>query len=127
MENKPVTFEIGLVMAGAVSAGAYTAGVVDYIIEVLDTWHQARKPGTDVPIHDLKIRVLTGASAGGMTAAISIAELLNRPIMPDGMVPPDYKSLLYRTWVEDSTSPNHLTRQTLLNMTISNLYLIQRL
>ena len=101
MENKPVTFEIGLVMAGAVSAGAYTAGVVDYIIEVLDTWHQARKPGTDVPIHDLKIRVLTGASAGGMTAAISIAELLNRPIMPDGMVPPDYKSLLYRTWVED--------------------------
>ncbi|MFO1098978.1 MAG: hypothetical protein U1E81_12135 [Xanthobacteraceae bacterium] len=29
-------FEIGLVMAGAISAGAYSAGVVDFIIEALD-------------------------------------------------------------------------------------------
>jgi hypothetical protein len=98
MEGK--TFEIGLVMAGAVSAGAYTAGVVDYLIEVLDTWDQARKAGKNVPMHDVKIKVLTGASAGGMTAAISIAELLNRPSMPDGKVPSDYKSLLYQAWVE---------------------------
>jgi hypothetical protein len=26
------TFEIGLVMAGAISAGAYTAGVIDFLI-----------------------------------------------------------------------------------------------
>jgi hypothetical protein len=32
-------FEIGLVMAGAVSAGAYTAGVVDFLIQALDQWH----------------------------------------------------------------------------------------
>ena len=30
--QKTDTFEVGLVMAGAVSAGAYTAGVVDYFL-----------------------------------------------------------------------------------------------
>ena len=33
-------FEIGLVMAGAVSAGAYTAGVVDFLIRALDQWYE---------------------------------------------------------------------------------------
>ena len=46
MEKTPKTFEIGLVMAGAVSAGAYTAGVVDFLIEALDTWDQARTAQT---------------------------------------------------------------------------------
>jgi hypothetical protein len=101
MKDKPVTFEIGLVMAGAVSAGAYTAGVVDYLIEALDTWNQFREAKKNVPTHDLKIRVLTGASAGGMTAAISVAELLNRPFMPEGKVPSNYESLLYQAWVKD--------------------------
>lgn len=35
-------FHIGLCMAGAVSAGAYTAGVVDYVIKSLDRWEQSR-------------------------------------------------------------------------------------
>ena len=34
MEDK--TFHLGLCLAGAVSAGAYTAGVVDYLFEALD-------------------------------------------------------------------------------------------
>jgi hypothetical protein len=29
------TFYVGLCMAGAVSAGAYTAGVMDYLLEAL--------------------------------------------------------------------------------------------
>ena len=40
MKEEPF-FEIGLCMAGAVSAGAYTAGVMDYLIETLDKWEQA--------------------------------------------------------------------------------------
>jgi len=32
-DPEPGVFEIGLVMSGAVSAGAYTAGVVDFLIE----------------------------------------------------------------------------------------------
>ena len=29
-------------MAGAVSVGAYTAGVLDFLIEALDKWHRVR-------------------------------------------------------------------------------------
>lgn len=63
-------FEIGLVMAGAVSAGAYTAGVLDFLFQALDAWHAARAAGAAVPRHDVRLRILTGASAGGMNAAI---------------------------------------------------------
>ena len=41
-ENIP-TFEIALVMAGTISAGAYTAGVVDFLLEALSEWEKARK------------------------------------------------------------------------------------
>jgi len=34
-------FEIGLVRAGAVSAGAYTAGVLDFLLQALDAWYRA--------------------------------------------------------------------------------------
>ncbi|MDB6144000.1 MAG: putative patatin [Pseudomonas sp.] len=70
------TFEIGLVMAGAVSAGAYTAGVLDFMIEALDAWEteKRRVKGTadehSIPQHKVRIRVVTGACAGNMSAAI---------------------------------------------------------
>ena len=34
---------MGLTMAGAVSAGCYTAGVLDYLFEILDLWERAKK------------------------------------------------------------------------------------
>mgnify|MGYP003342307022 CR=1 FL=1 len=34
--RRPAPFKIGLVMAGAVSAGAYTAGVLDFLLEALE-------------------------------------------------------------------------------------------
>ncbi|NAS11487.1 patatin-like phospholipase family protein [Poritiphilus flavus] len=75
---------LGICMAGAVSAGAYTAGVVDYLIETLERWEQAKKRIKEkerldqkltaeeelIPLHDLVIEVLSGSSAGGMTAAV---------------------------------------------------------
>src|SRR5580704_16318080 len=77
-------FKIGINMAGAVSAGAYTAGVLDFLMEALEEWQKAKEalrasiqnpaPGaspTVVPLHDVKIEIFTGASAGGMCAAIS--------------------------------------------------------
>lgn len=73
-------FEIGLVLAGAVSAGAYTAGVLDYLWEVLDDWEAAKEAdawahGADfakwrVPPHALRIRVVAGASAGSVCSAL---------------------------------------------------------
>ncbi|MEI7830993.1 MAG: patatin-like phospholipase family protein [Prolixibacteraceae bacterium] len=76
MENQPTTFKIGISMAGAVSAGAYTAGVMDYLLEALENWQKAKDlglPGT--PKHNVIIEVLTGASAGGMTAVITAAAI----------------------------------------------------
>ena len=68
-------FLIGINMAGAVSAGAYTAGVLDFLIEALDAWYDAKeaakKGGPPVPMHDVSIEVFSGASAGGMCAAIA--------------------------------------------------------
>jgi len=64
-------FKIGINMAGAISAGAYSAGVLDFLTEALDEWYKAKARGELVPSHDIPIEVISGASAGGMCAAIS--------------------------------------------------------
>src|SRR5215470_9565728 len=64
-------FLIGINMAGAVSAGAYTAGVLDFLIEALDGWYAGKATDAAVPSHDVSIEVFSGASAGGMCAAIA--------------------------------------------------------
>jgi len=79
------TFNLGITMAGAVSAGAYTAGFMDYLIEVLNKWEehkitirkklQNQEPLTEfekkIPLHDISIEALGGASAGGMVSMIT--------------------------------------------------------
>ena len=69
------SFKIGISMAGAISAGAYTAGVLDFLTEALDEWQKAKARGELVPPHDVSIEVISGASAGGMCAAISTVML----------------------------------------------------
>jgi hypothetical protein len=58
-------FKIGINMAGAISAGAYTAGVLDFLIEALDQWEAAKQRGDMVPRHEVSLDVFSGASAGG--------------------------------------------------------------
>lgn len=71
-------FQIGLCMAGAISAGAYTAGVVDYLLEALENWETAkRQRRPDVPTHAVEIPVCTGASAGGITAVLTARSALD--------------------------------------------------
>src|ERR1700677_1329943 len=65
------TFRIAINMAGAISAGAYTAGVLDFLTEALDAWYEAKSRKELVPNHDVCIEIFSGASAGGMCAAIS--------------------------------------------------------
>lgn len=94
-------FEIGLVMTGAVSAGAFTAGVVDFLIPALDQWHEGKR-GNDPrrPRHDVSLNVMAGASAGGMSVAIAAAQLCepHTPAAdPRSPGPPDHK--LLRSWV----------------------------
>jgi hypothetical protein len=100
-------------MAGAVSAGAYTAGVVDFLIDALDTLYEAREVQLrdfqddyskwTIPAHEINLDVMSGASAGGMTAGIAAAALCERFIpvrsIPDpGARPPNR---LYKSWVRD--------------------------
>lgn len=68
-------FKIGINMAGAISAGAYTAGVLDFLMEALEQWEAAKQRGDAVPRHDVSIEVFSGASAGGMCAAISSVQI----------------------------------------------------
>lgn len=99
------TFKIGLCMAGAVSAGAYTAGVMDYLVEALEAWQVQKDLGTPgVPTHDVEVSVIGGASAGGMTGIITAAAI-NDPIPPVKHAPanlmdtvPDNK--FYHSWVD---------------------------
>lgn len=108
-----VPFEIGLVMAGAISAGAYTAGVIDFLIQALDEWEKAKQraredlaagKSTDCPMHEVRIKVMAGASAGGMTAGLA-AGLLGMEFQPVTGLPPvggrvdPRNNTLYRSWV----------------------------
>jgi hypothetical protein len=72
--NKP-GFHIGLAMAGAVSAGAYSAGVFDFLIEALNEWQKAKERGEDVAKHDVFISAVSGTSAGGIVGALGLASL----------------------------------------------------
>jgi hypothetical protein len=98
------TFEIGLVMAGAISAGAYSAGVIDFIIEALDAYEQEKhKASWSGPRHDIKIPVMTGASAGGMTAALAALHFYHdiEHVWPGIPSPSAKKNRLYSTWVNE--------------------------
>lgn len=100
-------FELGLVMAGAVSAGAYTAGVVDFLIQALNEWEKARKQDpSNVPGHEVRLKIIAGSSAGGMTGAVMTA-MLNEPFHPVTTLPEHEpgpteiaRNKLYNAWVQ---------------------------
>lgn len=99
------TFKIALSMAGAVSAGAYTAGVIDYLIEALDEWEKRKTSGeADVPRHQVEIPVIGGASAGGITGVL-LASQMQRPFRPlttlSGNLTDEHpENPFYHTWVD---------------------------
>jgi hypothetical protein len=108
-------FQIALAMSGAISAGAYTAGVFDFLIQALDEWENARTgrylekgddPGT-IPNHFVGIKAMSGASAGAIAAAIgavALADADQKPIEFDTHRDGEqkikcYLPKLYETWV----------------------------
>ncbi|MGD8782609.1 MAG: patatin-like phospholipase family protein [Ignavibacteria bacterium] len=103
-KEEGLTFQIGLSMAGAISAGAYTAGVMDYLTETLTKWEEAKQNGKeDVPIHEIKIGVMAGASAGGITSVLTSVAIQNDIPHVDISKRKDEKykeeNLFYNTWV----------------------------
>jgi Patatin-like phospholipase len=92
-------FKIGINMAGAISAGAYTAGVLDFLTEALDEWYAAKQERKPVPMHDVSIEVFSGASAGGMCAAISAVMLQENFEHIHDTTKRDTTNRFYESWV----------------------------
>lgn len=114
-DNKNV-YDIGLAMAGAISAGAYSAGVVDFLFQALDEWEVAKRDDPDgVPNHSVCIRAAAGASAGSITAALAAVAVAGglRPQKVDEPKKDEqpYRCVLpalYQAWV---TLPDMAARQ----------------
>ena len=102
MADKEPAIELGLVLAGAVSGGAYLAGVVDFLIEALDAWEASRASRDGpVPTHRVRLRVLSGASAGAMTSGIAARALVSEfePARLGAPAPDPRKNRLHDAWV----------------------------
>jgi Patatin-like phospholipase len=85
--------KLAITISGAVSLGSYEAGV---LFEVLDAIRQHNQDAATSPDDQIIIDVLTGASAGGMTAIIVAQKLL----YSDGEFKGPYDNPLYNTWVK---------------------------
>ncbi|MFP9098994.1 patatin-like phospholipase family protein [Flavobacterium sp. RHBU_24] len=118
------TFHAGICMAGAISAGAYTAGVMDYLLEALEHWEKAKQLQsegklTGIPKHNFMIDVLGGASAGGMTAAITARGLQDQfaPVTTDTVKNEALAKAnpLYNAWVNLKETKEQDMMDLLLN------------
>ena len=103
--KEPGVFDLSLCFAGSVSAGAYLAGVADFLIEALDAWETAKQSSSDpsIPRHRVRLHALAGTSGGGMTSAI-LGACLHRahtPARGDTPTPPNINTNpLYVAWVK---------------------------
>ena len=85
---------LAITISGAVSLGAYEAGVLYEMLQAL-TAHNAANAGDESK--QIEIDVLTGASAGGMSAAILAQKLLFQP----SRLTEEQDNDLYLPWVRD--------------------------
>lgn len=121
-DNK--TFHLGICMAGAITAGSYTAGVMDYLLETMERWQKHKDenkkaldngeilPHPDTPMYDVVIDIISGASAGGMCAAITSAMLVEGFTIDDVA---NKKSKMYKSWIElDDDGKNEGTIKKML-------------
>src|SRR5438067_12999881 len=63
---EPGVFEFALVLGGTVSAGAYTAGAVDFLVEALDCLSKAQHEGR-APQHKVRLKLIAGTSGAAST------------------------------------------------------------
>lgn len=125
-----MSYRIAIAISGAVSLGSYEAGVAYELINAIGQHNQNNRGQPDKQIH---IDVLTGASAGGMTATILAQKLLfDAPALAQ-----PFANDLYRAWVQEvdisgllSTDLGDNPSQSLLSSnfvdTIAQKILLQR-
>ncbi len=86
--------KLAIAISGAVSLGSYEAGVVYEIVNAIAQHNRHNQQNPDAQIH---IDVLSGASAGGMTAAILAQKLLFNGESLDH----PYNNVLHDAWVKN--------------------------
>jgi hypothetical protein len=105
------TFKIGLALSGAISAGAYTSGVLDFLFQALSEWEKERNGR-----HRVVLQVAAGASAGvisGALGAVALAHGVQPQEFTQGEIKNSYRieggnyqkfrcvlPTLYSTWVK---------------------------
>jgi hypothetical protein len=126
MENEN-TFKLCITMAGAVSAGAYTAGVLDYLIETLDLWEKAKgknqklgitHPDYDhtIPMHQVELDVISGSSAGGISGSLTFMALADKNFKSYNKDnPTGENNIFYKSWVDMGNTANSSTVDKLLD------------
>src|SRR5207237_2964696 len=88
--------KLAITISGAVSLGSYESGVIYEVLDAL-AQHNQWADTNGLSNERIEIDVLTGASAGGMTAAILAQHLLY-----DGSsLSQAYNNPLYNAWVSD--------------------------
>ena len=88
-----MTYRVAFAISGAVSLGSYEAGTIYEIISALSEHNKNLPENSNDRI---EIDVLSGASAGGMTAALIAHKLLYDPAMLNG----ETSNAAYKAWVE---------------------------
>jgi len=123
---------LAITISGAVSLGCFEAGVLYEVLSAIKQHNQNEDTKKD-PNQRIEVDVLTGASAGGMTATIAAQKLMFDATALDGA----YQNSFYRPWVLDvdlegllalqsAEDPTHSILSSDFVETISRKYLTQR-
>ncbi len=93
--------KLAVVISGAVSLGSYEAGVMYEVLEAIARHNEKATSDEE----SIEIDVITGASAGGMTACILAQHLIcgDQPLSdnPEQSLREPYNNPLYNAWVKE--------------------------
>jgi hypothetical protein len=106
----PSVLRLGLVLNGTVSAGAWTAGALDALIEALDAFYVAKAAGSPAAAHDLQVEIVGGASGGGVCAAL-LAKALHYRFPPARSLTSNPANPFWQIWVEQLDVAGMLRRR----------------
>lgn len=106
----PSVLRLGLVLNGTVSAGAWTAGALDALIEALDAFYAAKAAGNPAAAHDVQVEIVGGASGGGVCAAL-LAKAIHYRFPPARCVNSNAGNPFWQIWVEQLDVAGMLRRR----------------
>jgi Patatin-like phospholipase len=108
--------KLAITISGAVSLGSYESGVAFELLDAI-AQHNQWADANNQPNQRIEIDVLTGASAGGMTAAI----LAQRLLFDGFSMSQPYNNPLYNAWVSTVDIVGLLARDSTEDVTHSLL------